>query len=99
MHDQDDYKPCIGYALNQRLQKYLISYLQKYKDLNLFKLYMADTGLFVTLQFKDRDFTENTIYIFIVSLLRSFKHKKTRIYFNILKEFYYKEEFKRQNQF
>ena len=22
---------------------------------------MADTGLFVTLQFKDRDFTENTI--------------------------------------
>lgn len=38
-------------------------------------------------------------YIFIVSLLRSFKHKKTRIYFNILKEFYYKEEFKRQNQF
>lgn len=36
--------------------------LSAYKDLNLFKLYMADTGLFVTLQFKDRDFTENTIY-------------------------------------
>ena len=37
--------------------------LSAYKDLNLFKLYMADTGLFVTLQFKDRDFTENTIFI------------------------------------
>ena len=36
--------------------------LSAYKDLNLFKLYMADTGLFVTLQFKDKDFTENTIY-------------------------------------
>lgn len=36
--------------------------LSAYKDLNQFKLYMADTGLFVTLQFKDRDFTENSIY-------------------------------------
>ena len=38
-------------------------------------------------------------YIFIVSFLRSVKHKKTRIYFNILKEFYAGTEFKRQNQF
>ncbi len=36
--------------------------LSAYKDLNRFKLYMADTGLFVTLQFKDRDFTDNIIY-------------------------------------
>ena len=36
--------------------------LSAYKDLNQFKLYMADTGLFVTLQFKDKDFTENIIY-------------------------------------
>jgi GT2 family glycosyltransferase len=38
-------------------------------------------------------------YIFLVSLLRSIKYKKTRIYFNILKEFLNKEEFKRQNKF
>lgn len=38
-------------------------------------------------------------YIFAVSLLRSFKHKKTRIFLNIIKEFYNKEEFKRQNTF
>ena len=31
-------------------------------DLQKFKLYLADTGLFVTLSFKDRDFTENVIY-------------------------------------
>lgn len=36
--------------------------LSAYKDLNRYKLYMADTGLFVTLQFKDKDFTENIIY-------------------------------------
>lgn len=32
------------------------------KDLARFKLYIADTGLFTTLIFKDRDFTENIIY-------------------------------------
>lgn len=32
------------------------------KDLSRFKLFLADTGLFVTLMFKDRDFTENIIY-------------------------------------
>lgn len=32
------------------------------KDLDLYKLYMADTGLFVTMQFKDKDFTDNIIY-------------------------------------
>lgn len=32
------------------------------KDLNKFKLYLADTGLFVTLAFQDKDFTENIIY-------------------------------------
>lgn len=36
--------------------------LSAYKDLTKFKLYMGDTGLFVTLMFKDKDFTENTIY-------------------------------------
>ena len=32
------------------------------KDLRKFKMYLADTGLFTTLIFKDRDFTENVIY-------------------------------------
>ncbi len=31
-------------------------------DLEKFKLYLADTGLFVTLAFKDADFTENIVY-------------------------------------
>ena len=33
------------------------------KDLTKFKLYVCDTGLFTTLMFKDRDFTENDIYM------------------------------------
>jgi predicted AAA+ superfamily ATPase len=32
------------------------------KDLSRFKLFTADTGLFVTLAFKDKNFTENDIY-------------------------------------
>ena len=32
------------------------------KDLGRFKLFLADTGLFTTLVFKDKDFTENIIY-------------------------------------
>ena len=32
------------------------------KDLERFKLYVGDTGLFITLAFKDKEFTENTIY-------------------------------------
>ncbi|MEG2507383.1 MAG: AAA family ATPase [Longicatena sp.] len=36
--------------------------LSAYKDLNKFKLYLADTGLFVTMIFKDKDFTDNIIY-------------------------------------
>lgn len=32
------------------------------KDFRHFKLFTADTGLFVTLAFKDKDFTENVIY-------------------------------------
>lgn len=40
--------PNVGFALN--------------RDDRRFKLYLADTGLFVTLAFKDRKFTENTIY-------------------------------------
>ena len=31
-------------------------------DLEKFKLYLADTGLFVTLMFKDSDFTDNVVY-------------------------------------
>ena len=31
-------------------------------DYNFFKMYMCDTGLFVTLAFMDRDYTENDIY-------------------------------------
>ena len=36
--------------------------LNAYKDLNKFKIYLADTGLFTTLQFKNKDFTENIVY-------------------------------------
>ncbi|MBR6410429.1 MAG: ATP-binding protein [Clostridia bacterium] len=32
------------------------------EDLSRFKMFICDTGLFVTLMFKDRDFTENIIY-------------------------------------
>ncbi len=32
------------------------------KDLRKFKLFLADTGLLITLVFKDKDFTENIIY-------------------------------------
>ena len=32
------------------------------RDLSRFKLFLCDTGLFTTLMFKDRDFTENEIY-------------------------------------
>lgn len=33
-----------------------------HKDPDRFKLFLADTGLFVTLAFKDKDFTDNIIY-------------------------------------
>lgn len=36
--------------------------LSNNKDLGKFKLFLADTGLFTTLVFKDKDFTENIIY-------------------------------------
>lgn len=36
--------------------------LAQNKDLSRFKLFTADTGLFVTLAFKDKSFTENDIY-------------------------------------
>ena len=32
------------------------------RDLSKFKLFLSDTGLFVTLMFKDKNFTENEIY-------------------------------------
>lgn len=32
------------------------------KDLSKFKMFICDTGLFVTLMFRDKDFTENEIY-------------------------------------
>ena len=32
------------------------------KNLDAYKLYLADTGLFVTLAFMDKNYTENTIY-------------------------------------
>lgn len=32
------------------------------ENLSMFKMFVCDTGLFVTLMFKDRDFTENIIY-------------------------------------
>ena len=33
-----------------------------HKDTNCYKMFLADTGLFVTLAFKDKHFTENVIY-------------------------------------
>ncbi len=36
--------------------------LALHADYNNFKMYLADTGLFVTLAFMDRDYTENEIY-------------------------------------
>lgn len=36
--------------------------MANHKDLEKFKLFLADTGLFTTLIFKDKDFTENVIY-------------------------------------
>ena len=36
--------------------------LSLHKDPERYKLFVADTGLFVTLTFKDKDFTENIIY-------------------------------------
>lgn len=36
--------------------------LAGHKDLTRFKIYILDTGIFTTLAFKDRDFTENEIY-------------------------------------
>ena len=36
--------------------------LSTVKDLTKYKLFLCDTGLFTTLMFKDRDFTENVIY-------------------------------------
>ncbi len=33
-----------------------------HKNLNQFKLFLCDTGLFTTLAFKDKDFTENILY-------------------------------------
>lgn len=33
-----------------------------YKSIDKFKLYMLDTGLFITLAFKNRSFTDNSIY-------------------------------------
>jgi len=36
-------------------------------DLNRYKIYMGDTGLFITLAFKDKEFTENIIYSKLLS--------------------------------
>lgn len=40
--------PCVGLSLNM--------------DINKYKIFVGDTGLFVTLAFKDKSFTENLIY-------------------------------------
>lgn len=36
--------------------------MSAYKDLNKFKIYLADTGLFITQIFRNKDFTENILY-------------------------------------
>ncbi len=45
--------PCVGFPMNSDYEKY--------------KLYIADTGLFVTLAFWDKDITENVIYSKLLS--------------------------------
>lgn len=37
--------------------------LAQNKDLRRFKLFLSDTGLFITLAFKDKEFTDNEIYL------------------------------------
>lgn len=64
----DDLLPLISEMKNSKT--ILLSYhandpgvgLSANKDLSKFKMYLCDTGLFTTLMFKDRDFTENEIY-------------------------------------
>jgi len=41
--------------------------MASYKDLTKFKLFLADTGLFTTLMFKNKSFTENDLYKKILS--------------------------------
>lgn len=41
--------------------------LSGFNDVRKFKLFTADTGLFVSLLFKDKDFTENTMYQSLLS--------------------------------
>lgn len=41
--------------------------MAQYKDLRKFKMFLSDTGLFVTLAFKDKSFTKNEIYKRILS--------------------------------
>ena len=36
--------------------------MSAYEDLNQYKMFVGDTGLFVTLAFKDKNFTENILY-------------------------------------
>lgn len=45
--------------------------MSNHKNLGKFKLFLADTGLFTTLVFKDKDFTENSIYEKLLSDKRS----------------------------
>ena len=52
------------------------------KDLSKFKLFLCDTGLFTTLMFKDKDFTENIIY---EKLLKRYFRKVINSIFLVLK--------------
>ena len=36
--------------------------MSAFEDLGQYKMFVGDTGLFVTLAFKDKDFTENILY-------------------------------------
>ena len=36
--------------------------MSAFEDLSQYKMFVGDTGLFVTLAFKDKDFTENILY-------------------------------------
>lgn len=49
--------------------------MSNHKDLGKFKLFLADTGLFTTLAFKDEDFTELPVYM--VPFLFYFEINKT----------------------
>ncbi len=53
-------------------------------DYDCFKLFLADTGLFVTLAFMDRDYTENVIYQKLLSDKLAVDHLVSSFHYSLL---------------